>query len=138
MQPPGLEGHAQGLAGAEQVGLADHLVERARAQPLGQGRLGRQRGRQLDEGEGQYERLDARQAVKLVAEQGLTFEVNLSDYLDTGLFVEIDTDAVRSACAVATTGGSCAWSPKNSQRCERSMPGSACGIGSWPASSNTV
>lgn len=48
----------------------------------------RQRGRQLDEGEGQYERLDQSGAVKVVPEQGLRFEVNLSDYLDTGLFID--------------------------------------------------
>lgn len=61
----------------------------------------RQRGRQLDDGDGQYERLDARQAVKVVAEQGLDFEVNLSDYLDTGLFLDHRTTRalVRAECA---------------------------------------
>ncbi|MBA3709760.1 MAG: class I SAM-dependent methyltransferase [Planctomycetes bacterium] len=39
-------------------------------------------------GEGQYEKLDQRRAVKTVREQGLLFEVNLSDYLDTGLFLD--------------------------------------------------
>ena len=38
MQPARLEGDAQRLARAEQVLLADHLVERLRAQPLGQRR----------------------------------------------------------------------------------------------------
>jgi len=32
----GLESHPQRLARAEQVALADHLVDRARAQPLGE------------------------------------------------------------------------------------------------------
>jgi 23S rRNA G2069 N7-methylase RlmK/C1962 C5-methylase RlmI len=44
-----------------------------------------QRGR---EGAAQYERLDARGATRVVREQGLRFEVNLSDYLDTGLFLD--------------------------------------------------
>lgn len=36
----------------------------------------------------QYERIDQTQAIRLVLEHGLTFEVNLSDYLDTGLFLD--------------------------------------------------
>ena len=36
----------------------------------------------------QYERFGEQEHVKLVQEQGLTFEVNLSDYLDTGLFLD--------------------------------------------------
>ena len=40
MQSPGLERHAQGLAGAEQVALADDLVERLRSQPFGKRRGG--------------------------------------------------------------------------------------------------
>jgi 23S rRNA G2069 N7-methylase RlmK/C1962 C5-methylase RlmI len=39
-------------------------------------------------GEGQYEKLESRRAAKNVREQGLLFEVNLSDYLDTGLFLD--------------------------------------------------
>lgn len=48
------------------------------------------RGRQRNE-EGQrqqYERLDSRGVVKVVAEHGSRFEVNLSDYLDVGLFLD--------------------------------------------------
>ena len=41
VQPARLEGDAQRLAGAEQVLLADHLVERLRPQPLGERRGGR-------------------------------------------------------------------------------------------------
>jgi 23S rRNA (cytosine1962-C5)-methyltransferase len=36
----------------------------------------------------QYERMDQRGVVRVVKEQGLKFEVNLSDYLDTGLFLD--------------------------------------------------
>ncbi|MBL9148398.1 MAG: class I SAM-dependent methyltransferase [Phycisphaerae bacterium] len=48
------------------------------------------RARQRDD-EGnrdQYERFDTRGYVKVVDEFGLKFEVNLSDYLDTGLFLD--------------------------------------------------
>ena len=40
VQPPGFERDAQRLAGAEQVALADDLVERLRPQPLGERRGG--------------------------------------------------------------------------------------------------
>lgn len=43
----------------------------------------RQRGLQQ-----QYERFGQQGHIRLVHEQGLTFEVNLSDYLDTGLFLD--------------------------------------------------
>jgi 23S rRNA (cytosine1962-C5)-methyltransferase len=49
-------------------------------------RRAQQKDRQ--EGDGQYHRLGDRRAVKPVREQGLQFEVNLSDYLDTGLFLD--------------------------------------------------
>jgi len=50
---------------------------------------------------GQYEKVAADQAVFTVKETGLTFEVNLSDYLDAGLFLDHrDTRArVRSEAA---------------------------------------
>lgn len=44
--------------------------------------------RQRQKGEGQYERFDRANAEKIVAENGLKFIVNLSDYLDTGLFLD--------------------------------------------------
>jgi 23S rRNA G2069 N7-methylase RlmK/C1962 C5-methylase RlmI len=44
--------------------------------------------RQRQKGEFQYERVQQREHVRIVAEQGLRFEVNLSDYLDTGLFLD--------------------------------------------------
>ncbi len=39
-------------------------------------------------GDSQYERVDERAAVRIVQEGGLKFQVNLSDYLDTGLFLD--------------------------------------------------
>ena len=45
------------------------------------------RGRIVDRAE-QYDRVDDRALVRVVEEQGLKFEVNLSDYLDTGLFLD--------------------------------------------------
>ncbi|MFM9098328.1 MAG: class I SAM-dependent methyltransferase [Phycisphaerales bacterium] len=45
------------------------------------------RGRIADRTE-QYDRVDDRGVSKVVEEQGLRFEVNLSDYLDTGLFLD--------------------------------------------------
>lgn len=44
--------------------------------------------RKRQRGLGQYERLHQERHVRAVAEQGLTFEVNLSDYLDTGMFLD--------------------------------------------------
>jgi 23S rRNA (cytosine1962-C5)-methyltransferase len=46
----------------------------------------RQQDRQ--EGDGQYHKLDSRSVVTVVLEHGLKFEVNLSDYVDTGLFLD--------------------------------------------------
>jgi 23S rRNA (cytosine1962-C5)-methyltransferase len=68
-------------------------VDRSVAQGLGlpQERIHRKvRRRQKDrqEGDGQYHRLGAQQVAKDVLEHGLTFRVNLSDYLDTGLFLD--------------------------------------------------
>lgn len=44
--------------------------------------------RQVQRGSAQYERLEQAHHVRIVDEQGLRFEVNLSDYLDTGLFLD--------------------------------------------------
>ncbi|MEZ4660869.1 MAG: class I SAM-dependent methyltransferase [Caldilineaceae bacterium] len=44
--------------------------------------------RQRQQGNSQYERLAQSGHVRIVQEQGLRFEVNLSDYLDTGLFLD--------------------------------------------------
>lgn len=40
------------------------------------------------EGDGQYQRLGQQGVVKIIREQGLRFEINCSDYLDTGLFLD--------------------------------------------------
>ena len=50
----------------------------------------KQRARQRDEqgGRAQYEKLDTRRICKTVCEQGARFEINLSDYLDVGLFLD--------------------------------------------------
>ncbi|MBM4111904.1 MAG: hypothetical protein FJ253_00785 [Phycisphaerae bacterium] len=45
-------------------------------------------GQRGDDRASQYERVDRRGVTRVVAEQGLRFEVNLSDYLDTGLFLD--------------------------------------------------
>ena len=44
--------------------------------------------RRRQRGGGQYQKLDARKTLLTVKEGGLEFEVNLSDYLDTGLFLD--------------------------------------------------
>lgn len=46
------------------------------------------KAREIQRGNAQYDRLDQAGTIKIVAEQGLRFEVNLSDYLDTGLFLD--------------------------------------------------
>jgi len=57
----------------------------------------RREGATDDELAGQYERTGEANAVRVIAEQGLKFEVNLSDYLDTGLFLDhrVTRDLVR-------------------------------------------
>lgn len=59
---------------------------------------GRQRGRR--EGAGQYERVSEAGRRLVVGEQGLRFEVNLSDYVDTGLFLDhrLTRAMVRDRC----------------------------------------
>jgi len=44
--------------------------------------------RQRQRGSSQYEKTEGPQFVKIVSEGGLAFKVNLSDYLDTGLFAD--------------------------------------------------
>lgn len=44
--------------------------------------------RRIRERTEQYERVAERGAIEVIAEQGLRFRVNLSDYLDTGLFLD--------------------------------------------------
>jgi 23S rRNA G2069 N7-methylase RlmK/C1962 C5-methylase RlmI len=44
--------------------------------------------RRRQRGEDQYERLESSKAERIISEGGLSFVVNLSDYLDTGLFLD--------------------------------------------------
>jgi 23S rRNA G2069 N7-methylase RlmK/C1962 C5-methylase RlmI len=44
--------------------------------------------RQKQKGLSQYEKLSEKRFEKIVSEAGLSFKVNLSDYLDTGLFID--------------------------------------------------
>ncbi|SKA12348.1 23S rRNA (cytosine1962-C5)-methyltransferase [Sediminibacterium ginsengisoli] len=48
----------------------------------------RQRKRMSHRGDDQYEKMDTKQEFFTVSEQGLKFLVNLTDYLDTGLFLD--------------------------------------------------
>ncbi len=59
----------------------------------------RQRKR-MSHREGQYEKMDTKQAFFTVIENGLTFLVNLTDYLDTGLFLDhrITRQMVKELC----------------------------------------
>jgi 23S rRNA (cytosine1962-C5)-methyltransferase len=52
-------------------------------------------------GDSQYQRTSQQQAVHTVLENGLRFEVNLSDYLDTGLFLDHRQTRVRMRGEVA-------------------------------------
>ncbi len=60
----------------------------------------RQRKR-MSHREGQYEKIDTRQEFFTVLENGLKFLVNLTDYLDTGLFLDhrITRQTVKEQCA---------------------------------------
>lgn len=61
----------------------------------------KERRRQREEGRRQqYEKFQQNSKIKTVYEQGLQFEVNLGDYLDTGLFLDhrIARNTVRSMC----------------------------------------
>jgi 23S rRNA (cytosine1962-C5)-methyltransferase len=54
--------------------------------------------------QGQYEKFDGQKTERIVSENGLSFIVNLSDYLDTGLFLDhrITREMVRSESAGKT------------------------------------
>lgn len=60
----------------------------------------KQRKRMSHRGEDQYEKMDTQQAFFTVMENGLKFQVNLTDYLDTGLFLDhrITRQMVRELC----------------------------------------
>jgi 23S rRNA G2069 N7-methylase RlmK/C1962 C5-methylase RlmI len=65
---------AMSRAAADALGVDEGLVFR--------------RTRKRQRGSGQYERLRDEKAERIVREGGLSFIVNLSDYLDTGLFLD--------------------------------------------------
>ncbi len=62
----------------------DHITRALKVEPEHLFEKRRQRQRGLD----QYERLDHSRSARTVTEHGLLFEVNLRDYLDTGLFLD--------------------------------------------------
>ncbi len=64
------------------LGLAEEHIFLKQRRP----QADRQAG--ISPGAGQYQRVAAQGAVRTIREQGLRFEVNLSDYLDTGLFLD--------------------------------------------------
>ncbi len=66
--------------------------------------FGKQRARLAHRGEGQqYERRDQQGAWRLVHEGGHTFRVNLSDYIDTGLFLDHRITRARAAAEQASS-----------------------------------
>jgi 23S rRNA G2069 N7-methylase RlmK/C1962 C5-methylase RlmI len=88
---------------AEHADWLDHMVRTA-ADALETPRdLVFLKHRQRQRGDTQYERVDDRKALRVVNEGGLKFQVNLSDYLDTGLFLDhrITRSMVREAAAGA-------------------------------------
>lgn len=60
----------------------------------------RQRKRMSHRGEDQYEKMDTREEYFTVLENGLKFQVNLTDYLDTGLFLDhrVTRQMVKELC----------------------------------------
>ncbi len=86
---------------AEHADWLDHMVRTA-AEALETPReLVFVKRRRRQRGAAQYEPVDHRRAVRVVQEAGLKFQVNLSDYIDTGLFLDhrITRGMVRDAAA---------------------------------------
>ncbi|QDT72865.1 bifunctional 23S rRNA (guanine(2069)-N(7))-methyltransferase RlmK/23S rRNA (guanine(2445)-N(2))-methyltransferase RlmL [Lacipirellula limnantheis] len=86
---------------AEHADWLDHMVRTAAEALETPMELTFLKHRQRQRGKEQYERFDDRSALKIVNEAGLKFEVNLSDYLDTGLFLDhrVTRGMVRDAAA---------------------------------------
>ena len=86
---------------AEHADWLDHMVRTAAEALETPLELTFLKHRQRQRGTEQYERFDDRSALKIVNEGGLKFQVNLSDYLDTGLFLDhrITRGMVRDAAA---------------------------------------
>jgi len=85
----------------EEVWLAvmKHVIAETLELPLDQIFIKqRKRLRNRDEGSAQYQKIDSKAVIRQVHEGGLTFQVNLSDYLDTGLFLDhrLSRDLIRS------------------------------------------
>jgi 23S rRNA (guanine2445-N2)-methyltransferase / 23S rRNA (guanine2069-N7)-methyltransferase len=86
---------------AEHADWLDHMVRTAAEALETPEDLVFLKRRQRQRGTEQYERFDDAQVVRVVNEGGLKFEVNLSDYLDTGLFLDhrVTRGMVRDAAA---------------------------------------
>lgn len=86
---------------AEHADWLDHMVRTAAEALETPPELVFVKRRQRQRGTEQYERFDDARIVRVVNEGGLKFEVNLSDYLDTGLFLDhrITRGMVRDAAA---------------------------------------
>ncbi len=86
---------------AEHADWLDHMVRTAAESLETPRELVFVKRRQRQRGPAQYERVDDRQALRVVHEGGLKFQVNLSDYVDTGLFLDhrITRSMVRDAAA---------------------------------------
>ena len=86
---------------AEHADWLDHMVRTAAEALETPIELTFLKHRQRQRGAEQYERFDDQQALRVVNEGGLKFQVNLSDYLDTGLFLDhrITRGMVRDAAA---------------------------------------
>ncbi len=88
----------------DDVSWLDELADAAK-QALDAGEVFvKQRERLAHRGDGgQYERLDEQGAWRVVGEGGHRFRVNLSDYIDTGLFLDHRITRARAAAEPATS-----------------------------------
>ncbi len=73
---------------AEHADWLDHMVRTASTALEVPRELVFVKQRTRQRGDTQYERVDNRQALRVVQEGELKFQVNLSDYIDTGLFLD--------------------------------------------------
>ena len=73
---------------AEHADWLDYMVRTATAALDTSRELVFVKRRVRQRGDAQYQRVDNRQALRVVQEGGLEFQVNLSDYIDTGLFLD--------------------------------------------------
>ncbi|MCA9230359.1 MAG: bifunctional 23S rRNA (guanine(2069)-N(7))-methyltransferase RlmK/23S rRNA (guanine(2445)-N(2))-methyltransferase RlmL [Planctomycetales bacterium] len=87
---------------AEHADWLDHMVRTACAALDTPRELAFVKHRARQRGNTQYERVDDQRALRVVSEGGLKFQVNLSDYIDTGLF--LDHRITRSLVRDAATG----------------------------------